>query len=117
MPFFLSTPLLQPLPESGVQCVGLLILASRLLLVPDLFGSNVCIACHAGLKSGDDIENSPDDANEFDDMEFIDSHYLAAGGIIFTAIGYQFKLTADPDLDYDKCFGNKIIGSGCIGFC
>ena len=54
---------------------------------PDLSGSNVCIACHAGRESGDNIQDSADD---FNNKEFVNSHNLAAGGIIFIEIGYEF---------------------------
>ncbi|MDX1776016.1 MAG: hypothetical protein R3297_05500 [Desulfobulbales bacterium] len=54
---------------------------------PDLLGSNVCTACHTGRQSGQGIASSADD---FTDKEFVDSHYLAAAGILFNAAGYEF---------------------------
>ena len=54
---------------------------------PDLLGSNVCMACHTGRESGESIKNSTDD---FSDKGFLNSHYLAAGGTVFTTTGYEF---------------------------
>jgi len=54
---------------------------------PDLRGTNVCMACHVGLESGDSIKNSNDD---FSNKEFVDSHNLSAGGTLFTSTGYEF---------------------------
>jgi len=54
---------------------------------PDLIGSNVCMACHTGRESGESIKNATDD---FSDKGFVNSHYLAAGGTLFTTTGYEF---------------------------
>jgi len=54
---------------------------------PDLTGSNVCAACHAGRESGETIKISEDD---FSNKAFVDSHYLSAGGTLFNATGYEF---------------------------
>ena len=54
---------------------------------PDLRGSNVCMACHTGREAGETIKNSDDD---FSDKGFVNSHYLAAGGTLFTTTGYEF---------------------------
>ena len=57
---------------------------------PDLSGSNICVACHAGREGGESILSPPTDDNDFTDKEFVNSHYLAAGGIIYIEIGYEF---------------------------
>jgi len=54
---------------------------------PDLRGTNVCMACHVGRESGEGLKNSADD---FSDKEFVDSHYLSAGGTLYNATGYEF---------------------------
>jgi hypothetical protein len=54
---------------------------------PDLRDTNVCMACHVGRESGDGIINSDDN---FSDKEFVDSHYLSAGGTLFNTTGYEF---------------------------
>ena len=66
---------------------------------PDLAGSNVCMACHTGRESGDTIRGLNDPALlsagtitffDFSNMGFINSHYLTAGGQVFTVTGYEF---------------------------
>jgi len=66
---------------------------------PDLAGSNVCMACHTGRESGDSIRGLNDpallssltiSAFNFQNSGFINSHYLTAGGQVFTVTGYEF---------------------------
>ncbi len=66
---------------------------------PDLAGSNVCMACHTGRESGDTVKGLNDPALltagtitsfDFKNIGFINSHYLAAGGQVFTVTGYEF---------------------------
>jgi hypothetical protein len=66
---------------------------------PDLAGSNVCMACHTGRESGDTIRGLNDPALltagaittfNFSNSGFINSHYLTAGGQVFTVTGYEF---------------------------
>jgi hypothetical protein len=66
---------------------------------PDLAGSNVCMACHTGRESGDTIRGLNDPALlssltittfNFANSGFINSHYLTAGGQVFTVTGYEF---------------------------
>jgi hypothetical protein len=67
---------------------------------PDVAGSNVCMACHTGLESGDTIRGLNDPALlsagtitlfNYGNSSFVNSHYLTAGGQIFTATGYEFE--------------------------
>ena len=69
---------------------------------PDLAGSNVCMACHTGLESGDTIKGLNDpvllnrvppliNAFNYTNSSFINSHYLTAGGQVFTVTGYEFE--------------------------
>ncbi len=54
---------------------------------PDVAGSNVCMACHTGRENGDSIKLDPD----ADGIRgFINSHYLTAGGTVFTTSGYEY---------------------------
>jgi|GEM_PF-1694683 len=66
---------------------------------PDLNASNVCLSCHSGRESGGNIHN--DGATNFVNGSFRNSHYLAAGGVMFTKIGYEFSNSgrnyANPD--------------------
>lgn len=66
---------------------------------PDLAGSNVCMACHTGRESGDTVRGLNDPALlsvgtittfNFANSGFINSHYLTAGGQVFTVTGYEF---------------------------
>ena len=65
---------------------------------PDLAGSNVCMTCHVGRESGDTIKGLKDatlvsagtTSTDFSNQSFINSHYLSAGGQVFTVTGYEF---------------------------
>jgi len=63
---------------------------------PDINGSNVCMACHTGRESGDTIAASTGD---FSNLSFINSHYLAAGGTVFAATGYEYDVDGDSATD------------------
>jgi hypothetical protein len=74
-------------------------LASVSYAYPDVKGSNVCMACHTGRESGDTVKGLNDPALlsagtitffNFGTRGFINSHYLTAGGTVFTATGYEF---------------------------
>jgi hypothetical protein len=54
---------------------------------PDAGQSNICIPCHAGRESGDSIKDS---ASDFSNTSFKNSHYLTAGGIVFSKSGYHY---------------------------
>jgi hypothetical protein len=66
---------------------------------PNLAGSNVCMTCHVGRETGETIKGLNDPALlaagtiaafNFGNGSFVNSHYLTAGGQIFTATGYEF---------------------------
>lgn len=60
----------------------------RISNVPDVKGSNVCLSCHSGRTSGAEVEEAEEIAGEnFGDFN---SHYLAAGGVLFKTIGYEY---------------------------
>ncbi len=54
---------------------------------PAAAGSNLCLACHTGVESGESIKNS---SANFAATGFINSHYLTAGGTVFGKSGYTF---------------------------
>jgi hypothetical protein len=60
---------------------------------PDVTASNVCIACHVGREGGKDVKavDNPAAVPNITDQSFIDSHYLAAAGVLFKAIGYEYE--------------------------
>jgi hypothetical protein len=69
--------------------------ADRISAVPDLGGSNICLPCHSGRESG--TEDITDSTSDFNNKSFVNSHYLAAGGIMFRTIGYEYD-----GQDYDN---------------
>lgn len=73
---------------------------------PDVGGSNICVACHAGQSSGLTIRNMSAD---FSSVEFESSHYLAAGGILFkdSHLGYEFSSENYANIFY---FEHDVIG-------
>jgi hypothetical protein len=86
---------------------------------PDVSGSNVCMACHDGRESGESIKNSTAD---FDDpgIRFINSHYLAAGGTVFTSTGYEYSGLDYSNVSYyahDKIGSSGAPGTGLNGPC
>jgi hypothetical protein len=56
---------------------------------PDVGNSNVCVACHSGRETGDSIKNFPP-ATDFSNRSFVNSHYLSAGGTVFSKTGYTY---------------------------
>lgn len=54
---------------------------------PDAANSNVCMGCHLGREVGGNIVNDTDADGV---RSFINSHYLAAGGMVFGEAGYEY---------------------------
>ena len=89
---------------------------------PDVKGSNVCMACHTARESGETIWGLNDPAHvnitlqtsgtysffDFSTLGFINSHYLSAGGTVFTATGFEF---ADRSYDNPTAYRHVNIGS------
>ncbi len=66
--------------------------ADRIAAVPDLHGSNLCMSCHSGRESGAQIAAlAYPDAIVGKNFGSFNSHYLAAGGILFRTIGFEFE--------------------------
>jgi hypothetical protein len=85
---------------------------------PDVAGSNVCMTCHVGREIGDTIKglNNPSQLSStlpselisfftYTNASFINSHYLTAGGQVFTTTGYEFDgrpYNNIPEYRHDK---------------
>ena len=57
---------------------------------PDIGKSNLCIPCHSGRASADDIAAVTD----FSNASFVNSHYLAVAGLMYMKIGFKDFTTA-----------------------
>ena len=58
---------------------------------PDVTKSNLCTTCHSGRTGGMDVKAVSN--ADITDKSFVNSHYLAAAGILFRAIGYEYTGT------------------------
>jgi len=77
-------------------------------LFPDVTTSNTCVACHSGRENGKTLQKvfeAITSAKHYNNMSFINSHYLAAGGTVFKAIGYEFPKQFSPQRSYDSYNG------------
>lgn len=71
---------------------------------PDADKSNVCMGCHLGREIGENIKNDTDTDGV---RSFVNSHYLAAGGMVFAKSGYEYA-----GQTYSKTFsGHAAVGS------
>ncbi|ADC64882.1 polyheme membrane-associated cytochrome c [Ferroglobus placidus DSM 10642] len=61
--------------------------AERIAAVPDLGAANLCMVCHSGRSSGAAIKAAGNIKTHFGAFN---SHYLAAGGVIFKLLPYEF---------------------------
>lgn len=75
-------------------------------IYPDVAGSNVCLACHTGRETGDSIKLDPDADGV---RSFINSHYLTAGGTVFTTSGYEY---AGRNYNNVNFYAHDKIGTG-----
>uniref|UniRef100_C6E1L5 Polyheme membrane-associated cytochrome c n=1 Tax=Geobacter sp. (strain M21) TaxID=443144 RepID=C6E1L5_GEOSM len=65
---------------------------------PDVKASNVCISCHVGQASGNSITDLTVAANDFTNVSFVNSHYMAAAGLMYVKIGYTNFVPADTQV-------------------
>ena len=84
---------------------------------PDIANSNVCLACHTGRETGDNIklDQDPDGV-----LNFINSHYLTAGGTLFATTGYEYagRSYENPAFfQHDKIGTAAAPGTGSSGPC
>ena len=83
--------------------------ADRILAVPDLGGSNICMPCHSGRESGVAVTQ----VSDFTNSSSVSSHYLTAGGVLFGLVGYENSPVAGAyDNDDLEFLHNKIGFSG-----
>jgi len=64
--------------------------ASVLLTIEDAGPSATCIYCHQGRQNGQYIKDNFATALSTSDFGAANSHYVAAGGIIWTTVGYEY---------------------------
>lgn len=71
---------------------------------PDMGASNLCLNCHVGLASGNNIKNIQ---RNYTSASFVNSHYLTAGGTVFGEIGYEFtdRNYSDPSFYAHRYLG------------
>lgn len=84
---------------------------------PDINISNICMECHTARESGETVKQIT--AN-FSNRSFINSHYLTAGGTLFTVTGYEYagRSYANPSFFlHDKIGMNDTNGTGQKGPC
>jgi hypothetical protein len=84
---------------------------------PDIKGSNVCLACHTARETGANIKLDQDADGV---LNFINSHYLTAGGTLFSTTGYEYagRSYANPAFfQHDKIGTASAPGTGSNGPC
>jgi len=96
-------------------------------LFPDVATSNICLPCHAGREAGSTVRKvfeAITSAKQYNNIGFINSHYLTAGGTIFKATGYEFVTqygrsynSASDQFRHDQIGRNNASGSGIDGPC
>lgn len=55
---------------------------------PDVQASNTCNVCHSGQASGESITALTTAGNNFSNVSFVNSHYMAASALVYAKIGY-----------------------------
>lgn len=96
-------------------------------LFPDVTTSNICLPCHAGREAGSTVRKvfaAITSAKQYNNLSFINSHYLTAGGTIFKATGYEFITqygrsyrSASDKFKHDQIGRNNTSGTGIDGPC
>jgi hypothetical protein len=85
--------------------------AARIAAVPDTEGSNVCMACHSGRKSGEGIKGAALDVINSTAFSSYYPHYTSAGGTLFRTIGFEY---GSPDYDDVNYFMHDDIGTSSV---
>ncbi len=81
---------------------GSTLVADVVYAYPDAEGSNVCMSCHSGRQSGTTIARLQSNNGvtiDFANLGFVNPHYLAAGGVLYGGIGYEYDADGDPATD------------------
>ncbi len=76
-----------------------------------LQGSFVCLNCHSGRETGEYVKSLPFATIANSTFGNLNSHYLAAGGIMFRTIGYEF---AGRSYDNVSAFIHNSIGTDVL---
>ena len=76
---------------------------------PDLGDSSICMACHVGREAGATLKAAALEGEDFTNVGFIDSHYLAAGAVLFKSSGFEFYTSAKKYQNYSY-FEHSVIG-------
>ncbi|HEY5593963.1 MAG TPA: hypothetical protein VIL61_02245, partial [Nitrospiria bacterium] len=85
--------------------------------ISGISGSFVCVSCHAGRETGEYIKSYPGSlATNFGSFN---SHYLAAGGVLFRTIGYEYSglSYSNPAEFTHDTIGVSVAGTGTNGPC
>jgi len=80
---------------------------------PNAYKSNLCLACHTGRESGGSLLAS---SGTFTNLSFINSHYLTAGGTVYTVTGYETWYTqVTPTSTVTRTFANPTLHHDDVG--
>jgi trimeric autotransporter adhesin len=86
---------------------------------PSSSTSNICIGCHTGREAGDTIKamatataHKNYSSAFWQDVSFVSSHWLTAGGQVFGVTGYEY-----PGINYSNTVNHSQVGSGLKGPC
>jgi len=88
--------------------------------VSDLEGSNICLVCHSGRTTGEYVKGLVWAASiTGQNFSGFNSHYLAAGGIIFRMVGYEYpgRDYANSYFQHGDCGTDDAPGTGSNGPC
>ena len=86
---------------------------------PNELTSNICLGCHVGREAGDTIKamaaataHKNYSTSFWQNVSFVNSHYLTAGGQVFGVTGYEY-----PGQSYSNTVDHSRIGAGLDGPC
>ena len=87
--------------------------------LPDSQTSNICLGCHLGREAGVTIKamaaataHGNYSTSFWKNVNFLNSHYLTAGGQVFGVTGYEY-----PGLNYSNAVNHAYVGAGVAGPC
>lgn len=86
--------------------------------IPNIFGSYICVNCHSGTETGEYIKSAPTISGS--NFGTFNSHYFAAGGILFRTIGYEYSGQTYSNYTFfrhDKIGTADAAGTGTNGPC
>ena len=85
--------------------------------ITGISGSFVCVSCHAGRETGEYIKSYPGSLTT--NFGSFNSHYLAAAGILFRTVGYEYSgpTYSNPTNFAHDAIGVSVTGTGTNGPC